>query len=592
MADVVAGKTIPSALPSVITFAKRITLRVTLQDDDYSHIYPPLLIIEYSSREYSSIISSSSSEYGAAGFNQEYTHQTSVLWQVGLAFFIISLIFGCISAMRRMAEYFKKSYGENIEVNFGFLLRFIIYLYDSISNFFFWLLVIISFALFLFYKGQQDIYFLLPPLQSSETRVFFQIVVATFVGKICYILWQIYRQIQLDILLIDWEKPKDLSSTTNLNSNNGTTDLSISQAQCEQATVWRKIFILHKWHDLQSYRSMNIGFLLVFFVFLMKGLSIENLAFSQPSFTISNSSVILHPILYFALTAFFLGILYICHRLFSNYVWNRYYTNPLLQFIDLLYLCNISMFCSDERYHAYYIHGKSVHRNADVTMHEMHRMMQMESKMWTKERGLQNGVDTFEWYFSRDFRTRYDREFVLIIQRYFALQSKQISSRRTAMQSNQFPNPASPSQLPLTSSLDFADTASVGEKVLSANASFNAFMCAFIEKSTSNYSYECLEHSYWTTWFGLPAQLPFNTNKDIFFYDRQLNFRNTLPISLEVDWLQMLITCFALSHSVFDNILVSMLICYCVDRILMSIRTYFARVNMCKKACIEEKFLR
>ena len=57
---------------------------------------------------------------------------------------------------------------------------------------------------------------------------------------------------------------------------------------------------------------------------------------------------------------------------------DRFYRNKMLQFVDLLSLSNVSMLIFSERYHGYYIHGRSVHPHADTDMHDMNVNLKKE----------------------------------------------------------------------------------------------------------------------------------------------------------------------------------------------------------------------
>lgn len=50
--------------------------------------------------------------------------------------------------------------------------------------------------------------------------------------------------------------------------------------------------------------------------------------------------------------------------------------------MDLCSVSNLSVFILKDRYHGYYIHGRSVHAHADTDMREMHAMLRRE-EVWT-----------------------------------------------------------------------------------------------------------------------------------------------------------------------------------------------------------------
>jgi len=58
------------------------------------------------------------------------------------------------------------------------------------------------------------------------------------------------------------------------------------------------------------------------------------------------------------------------------------------------------VFIFDQLLHGYYIHGESPHGNADGTMDELRKQLELASQGGTKHRGVEEGKDlqTFEVY--------------------------------------------------------------------------------------------------------------------------------------------------------------------------------------------------
>ena len=60
------------------------------------------------------------------------------------------------------------------------------------------------------------------------------------------------------------------------------------------------------------------------------------------------------------------------------FVYERFYRHPLLQFVDLCSVSNVSILLFDEPSHGYYIHGRSVHSYADTDMAELFHQLKKE----------------------------------------------------------------------------------------------------------------------------------------------------------------------------------------------------------------------
>jgi meckelin len=103
---------------------------------------------------------------------------------------------------------------------------------------------------------------------------------------------------------------------------------------------------------------------------------------------------------------------------FQRLIYQRFYSNKPQEFVDFLSYCNISCFIFDHRYHAYYLHGKSVHSHADIPLEEMNEQISSEMKGHTRPRvlaanpsGGEAEVDSWEMYLTPSLRSQYDVEY-------------------------------------------------------------------------------------------------------------------------------------------------------------------------------------
>lgn len=89
--------------------------------------------------------------------------------------------------------------------------------------------------------------------------------------------------------------------------------------------------------------------------------------------------------------------------------YDRFYRNKISQFSDILSLANISLLIMNEKFHGYYIHGKSVHSTADTSMEELNACLLKEAADMVPRRGLGSSSQlNFELFVMPDFRNVFD----------------------------------------------------------------------------------------------------------------------------------------------------------------------------------------
>lgn len=138
-------------------------------------------------------------------------------------------------------------------------------LIGTACNVLFWLTFILCAYLFIFFKMQTIAFILLPLSGGAEDNAFIATMVTVFVGKFVVMVRRIWRQINVDIFLLDWEKPRDH------------TDDKLGAS----VSVWRKLFVANEWNELQSYRNISIELVLLAMLFFLSGINLLNLAAAQ-----------------------------------------------------------------------------------------------------------------------------------------------------------------------------------------------------------------------------------------------------------------------------------------------------------------------
>jgi meckelin len=180
-------------------------------------------------------------------------------------------------------------------------------------------------------------------------------------------------QCKTEMFFIDWEHSRAPAMAPSPTRNGLPNELP-----APVVSVWRNIFMCNEWARLQTYRRVNIEFTLLCVLLLLQALNLRNLGTLKPDLgDLANG--IMNPILLFAAVSFCWVIIVIAQVLFKNIIYDRFFSNRLYQFVDVLSLANTSLVLFDEPYHGYYVHGRSVHPTADTDIEELKRCLEKEA---------------------------------------------------------------------------------------------------------------------------------------------------------------------------------------------------------------------
>jgi len=240
--DTLSGVTIenwPEGPPSVVRYAKSITLKINLDDHNEEMINVPYLYIEYRERTGVYIQDDSLTE---VSFNSEYILSTANFWAgAGVAFWLFFAVFVIILALVTFhLLQTKQAETERTAVFTYNLLKTIINAFDIFSTLMFWYLFLMTGYWFVFFKLQERVYCFLPALDSFIVNyrpydILFGLICSS---KLVYVIFKIYfEQTEYDIYLIDWDRPKHYE---NKEKDKVKSDVS----------AWRQIFICNELNEL------------------------------------------------------------------------------------------------------------------------------------------------------------------------------------------------------------------------------------------------------------------------------------------------------------------------------------------------------
>lgn len=141
------------------------------------------------------------------------------------------------------------------------------------------MLGISSLILLIIFKGQNELLLALPV--GDQETAFIVLLVIAFVFRLISVIYIIWKQVTIDIFLIDWEKPKVLAQG----------ELPINQAHQEApVSIWRCYFVANEWNEIQCLRRIRpIPVLLAVLLFL-EVVGVVHLCERDPSSNISRTS--------------------------------------------------------------------------------------------------------------------------------------------------------------------------------------------------------------------------------------------------------------------------------------------------------------
>lgn len=414
--DSQSGVSVGQTAARVIRYAQSITLTVKSQSADTKLIYPPILTINY--------VDTQLFTSAPVSFNVVYTSSTSSFWSFAVSLLVVASIVAACRVFLQTYNWQRRS-TRNEEVANAILQSVAFVTSAAMANtaaaVFITLLVLCTYFL-LFFKLQASVYVLMPELQLSlnsdntdEYRPFRIALVLAFLCQLVSVLHVTYRQTQIRLFFIDWEKPR--ATIMDLDSN---------APQSAPVSIWRTILVANEWTELQTMRRTSLVLTLVVMLFLLYGCDLRTVALPIPlaqmdyyyATTASNSlspasDDILHlnPVLRFANVAWWWIFTCAAQRIWRWAIYERYIDEPRENlFIDLCTVAKVSCLFLDEPYHGFYLHCRSPHPFADGSMEEIVDQFRQEEAGLTVGRHLDVTVpdcQTFEVFVTRKWNRKF-----------------------------------------------------------------------------------------------------------------------------------------------------------------------------------------
>ncbi|PNW74089.1 hypothetical protein CHLRE_13g584901v5 [Chlamydomonas reinhardtii] len=262
------------------------------------------------------------------------------------------------------------------------------------------------------YKLQEEVYYLM--LTDGQLYNFKITVILAIVGQSLGMLWMLWGQIRTDIFFIDWEKSRKVLSKEGSREEN-------SPVSC-----WRMLMVANEFNELQTVRITSPAFTLLMVTLILDGCNVIAAGYITPDANDYHHywGVTTSIILRFGIEAFCFLILFLGQYIFRRLLYFPYVANPVTQFVDLMFLANISTVIFDDTHSGYYIHGRNQAQHSDATLRDLNQELLKEEEGLTAQRGLVSGASNpkladnqlFQLYVTDAIRKTYDAKMLQLVQ--------------------------------------------------------------------------------------------------------------------------------------------------------------------------------
>ncbi|XP_078236652.1 meckelin isoform X1 [Pogona vitticeps] len=432
------------------------------------------------------------------------------------------------------------------------IVQFFAYFAGSLANIFFIVTLGIGIYWLIVFKGQQvsAVEVMLPAAGSQIETNFIIYVLCALALKTLDVIHILVSQLTVSIFLIDWEKPKEKRVLK-----------AGDQGAASSVSAWRTFLIANEWNEIQTHRKVHPSLQLFAVLLLLEVVGLKNL-------TSRDLSVNLHPepdayrapwspILRFGIATSVWLAVGLVQVIFSLVLYERFVEDKIHQFVDLCSLSNVSVFILTHRCYGFYIHGRSVHGNADVDMETMHSYLRKEEENLCPLRGLEahSDVQTFEMLLTDSTRAFYERITLALME----------VPQGTHVQPD------------------------LNKQRLKSYHALNRFLISFLEHRYKNMDYVVKDKFFMERIMDMEFQeqgdMSILYNDDKALFSRTLFYNHELALLL----FETLLFC-AVDLGAKDFVLAA-IVTFVVQKLLQILRGALGRRNLAEKTLVEKQFL-
>uniref|UniRef100_A0A7S3QKR7 Meckelin n=1 Tax=Dunaliella tertiolecta TaxID=3047 RepID=A0A7S3QKR7_DUNTE len=559
------GSSPTSADFQVVQYPSTFRLVVTQRPDPTDEIFPPQIFITYTSQQVGS--GQESSALLRIEFSVEYLNGGNLEESFDNAFNIMLIVFLVAIAFpvfcwKMLRAYRRRKDAQSDQDMFIYIGVALI----DVATFALFLVVgLVGLYQLILYKMQAAVFFMIP--RDEDLVNFRATVIVAIVGQAVGLLYMLWKQVTVDVFFLDWERPRKVLSRDGFREEDA------------EVSAWRLLFIANKFADLQTVRVTCPAFTLLMMVLILVGANVQNAGEITPkqgdfddTYRTTQPSIVLR---WGIQTAFFL-VLFLGQYLFRRLLYFPYVSNPITNFVDLMYLANISAIILDERHVGSYIHGRNNAQHADTTLRGLNNELEKEGEGLVAHRGF---VPTYQ-----GSREKCENQvFQIYITEAVRRQYEATMTQRLAQVQNE-------ARIRQGQMLTFLKgTGKPEEAMLAANDDVSALFREMINDVERNYATQVVDPSYPQLLLQLPPEASaYNT---VFVHDYFRSFSETMFIGNEVRLFIFEALFFMAVDLALNNAAVTALITYAMVRAVALVRKAFGTLNISQKTTIDLHFL-
>uniref|UniRef100_UPI00398E4F66 meckelin-like n=1 Tax=Pristiophorus japonicus TaxID=55135 RepID=UPI00398E4F66 len=532
--------------PSSVTYAKDLVLRTYLPTSNPISEPPFLLTVQYAQAE--DLRAQTQVTFAVRYEMKHSAHKRDTDIALGVLGSLAVFI-----AMLETSSWRRRSGLEFIDV--VTIVKYFAYFAGALSNTFFLVTFGTGVYWLIVYKGQHSTVEVMLPPAGGEIETGFIIYVSCAFGlKALELIHILIVQMTVSIFLIDWEKPKGRSLPKP----------EANKASPSSVSIWRTYFIANEWNEIQTKRKINPILQLFVVLLLLEVIGLKNIARRDlnlnlhPGYEVNLAPW--SPILRFGISVSMWLAVGLVQVLFFIGFCERFIEDKIQQFVDLCSVSNVSVLVLLHRCYGYYIHGRSVHGQADIGMESMYLNLKKEEDNLCAMRGLEPNMDvqTFEVLISNKVRQQYDRILSPL--------NEAARGNRTGRE----------------------DSATLQQN-LKAYFTMNKFLSSFLEHAYKDMDYVVREKLFLERILDFEFQR--SEDRSFFYNDDRTLFSNALYYGHELVLLLFDTLLFSVVDLGTQDFVLAAIITYLVQKILELVREAISRRNLATKTLVDERFL-
>ncbi|KAG8437442.1 hypothetical protein GDO86_008228 [Hymenochirus boettgeri] len=452
-------------------------------------------------------------------------------------------------AILETSSWIRRSGQQNIGIMV--IIKFLAFLSGCLANTFFLITLGTAIYWLIAFKGQSSaVHVTLPPAGGQVETDFIIYLSVAFALKTLELIHLLVTQLTVSIFLIDWEKTKE--------------KIISGLQEKSHASIWRTILVANEWNEIQTVRKISPMFQLFSVLLLLEVVGLKNIATKDLSLNLNPPiGTYLAPwsiILRYGIAASMWLAVGILQVLFFIVIYERFFEDKVRQFTDLCSLSNVSVFILTHRCYGYYIHGRSVHGQADVSMETMLINLKKEEENLCPLRGLEpsSDIQTFEVLLSDRVRDQYEK---IIEPLYEAPRGhRKMNENNSLMQQR-----------------------------IKTYHTINRFLSSFLDHVYREMDYIVKDKLFLEHILNMEFQQP--VERTFFFNDDSARFSRSLFYSNELVLLLFDTLLFCIIDLGTQNFMLATIITYIVQKLVEILRYHIGRKNVSRQTMVEENFL-